>query len=69
LETGGFIDKLRKLKGDMKGIKDDMLPSLYSAIKRKDGAFVQKIIDNLMFQLFDLSEKEIDYLIKKYYHL
>jgi len=68
LETGVFIEKVRKIEVDMKGIKDDMVPSLYSAIERKDSNSVQKTIDHLMFQLFDLSEKEIDYLINKYYH-
>ena len=51
----------------MKFIKDDLFHSLQSALERKDEDFVQKIIDGLIFQLFDLSEKEIDYLINKYY--
>ena len=67
--TDRFINKLREIECDMKDNKDDMFSSLYSAIKKKDGSFVQKIIDYLMFLLFDLKEKEIDYLINKYYHL
>ncbi|GAH11301.1 unnamed protein product [marine sediment metagenome] len=51
----------------MKFLKDDFFHSLQSALERKDDDFVQKIIDDLIFILFDLREKEIDYLINKYY--
>ena len=69
MDIDGFKNKVHELEDDMKSSKDDLFPSLYSALKRKDGIFVQKIVDNLFFQLFNIREKEIDYLINKYYHL
>ena len=69
LAIQGFINKLHKIEHEIKDAKDEILSSLYSAIERKDGNFVQKTIDHLIFQLFNLREKEIDYLINKYYHL
>lgn len=67
MAIGGLKSKLLEKEDHMNVFKDDLFPSLYSAIKRKDANFVQKIIDDLIFQLFDLREKEIDYLINKYY--
>jgi hypothetical protein len=62
-----FKNRIHKLQLVMKFLKDNYFHSLQSALERKDDKFVQKIIDDLIFQLFDIKEKEIDYLIKKYY--
>jgi len=42
--------------------------SISVALKERDQKQVKKIIDMLFFRLFKLDEKEIDYLMKKYYN-
>jgi hypothetical protein len=37
------------------------------AMKEKDDDYIQEIINNLFYQLFDLDGNRIDYLIKEYY--
>ncbi|MFX1448876.1 MAG: TaqI-like C-terminal specificity domain-containing protein, partial [Promethearchaeota archaeon] len=49
--------KLHKLK--------EMSPNTYSQIQNEKN--LQRIIDVLIFNLFDLKEEEIDFLIEKYY--
>ena len=44
-----------------------LLTDLSSALEHNDDIFIQKFIDNLIFQLFELKEEEIDYLFNKYY--
>jgi hypothetical protein len=67
LTVKSFKNRVYELQVGMKFLKDNFFHSVQSALERKDDVFVQKIIDDLIFQLFDLREKEIDYLIKKYY--
>jgi len=66
--TKGFKSRLREFEDDTNFLKDDLFHSLQVALERKDENFIQKVIDSLMFQLFNLREKEIDSLINKYYH-
>ena len=42
---------------------------IISALGNLDDQFFKKTIDNLFFQLFNLKEEEIDYLINKYYQI
>ena len=67
IPVNSFKNKLREFENSMSFLKDDLIPSIYSALERKNGIFVQNSIDNLIFHLFDLKEKEIDYLTNKYY--
>ena len=39
------------------------------AMKEKDDDYIQEIINNLFYQLFDLDGNRIDYLIKEYYNV
>ncbi|MFX0001675.1 MAG: Eco57I restriction-modification methylase domain-containing protein [Candidatus Hodarchaeota archaeon] len=49
-------------------IKDETIKSkIFQALENKDQIFIQYTLDQLIFQLFELSEKEADSLIKKYY--
>ncbi len=45
----------------------DLIPEIKSAFKINDNCVIQRIIDKLFFQLFEVKEKEIDYLINKFY--
>lgn len=40
---------------------------ILSAMTNKDSIFIQRLIENLFFQLFDLNEKEINQLMIRYY--
>ncbi len=46
----------------------NFLPNNFSFKQKIDFNIIKKIIDLLFFQLFNLDEEEIDYLIKKYYY-
>ena len=45
----------------------DLIPEIKSAFEINDNSVIQRIIDKLFFQLFEVKEKEIDYLINKFY--
>ena len=64
-----FTKNLLELEKSTKILERDYSPSLYHAIQVRDGSQIKKIIDDLIFQLFDLREKDIDYLINKYYSI
>ena len=44
-----------------------LLNEIFEFTEQNNQQLVQEIIDKLLFELFDLEEKEIDYLTKKYY--
>ncbi len=46
----------------------DLMADIKVALEYNNKDFIQKIIDKLFFQLFELNEEEIDYLLKKYYN-
>ncbi|MFX0187373.1 MAG: Eco57I restriction-modification methylase domain-containing protein [Candidatus Hodarchaeota archaeon] len=45
----------------------DLMADIKVALKYNDEDFIQKIIDELFFQLFKLNIEEINYLLNKYY--
>ncbi|MFX0070507.1 MAG: Eco57I restriction-modification methylase domain-containing protein [Candidatus Hermodarchaeota archaeon] len=64
--------ELDELRSDLKSYsslfdKVEILDKLIPALENRNVTFIQKVIDLLLFQLFDLKENTIDYLIKKYY--
>jgi adenine-specific DNA-methyltransferase len=46
----------------------DLLADIKVALEYNNKDFIQKIIDNLFFQLFELNKEEIDCLLNKYYY-
>ncbi|MFW9879978.1 MAG: hypothetical protein ACFFG0_43445, partial [Candidatus Thorarchaeota archaeon] len=55
------LTKSSYLKNEARKLK------IIRALKNKNQNFIHHILDKLFFQLFDLNEKEVDSLIKKYY--
>lgn len=45
----------------------ELLPTILTALERKNNSMIQRLIDELFFQLFDLNEDKIDNLLNKYY--
>ena len=45
----------------------ELLPTILTALERKNNSMNQRLIDKLFFQLFDLNEDKIDNLLNKYY--
>ena len=46
----------------------DLMADIKVALESNNKDFIQKIIDELFFQLFELNKEEINYLINKYYY-
>ena len=46
----------------------DLIADIKVALEHNNKDFIQKIIDELFFQLFELNEEEIDYLLNEYYN-
>ena len=44
-----------------------LLNKIFESTEQNNQQLVQEIIDKLLFELFGLEEKEIDFLIEKYY--
>ena len=70
------IKILKKLKMQLSTLKyfncfnqNELIHEITLALENVDDAFLTKTIDHLFFQLFNLKEEEIDYLINKYYQL
>jgi adenine-specific DNA-methyltransferase len=47
--------------------QNELLPTILTALERKNNSMIQRLIDKLFFQLFDLNEDKIDNLLNKYY--
>ena len=62
-----IVQKLLRLKYKFLLENNQFQSRLITAVKNRNKYIVQVILDNLIFQLFDLDEIRIDYLLKKYY--
>ncbi|MHA1489067.1 MAG: Eco57I restriction-modification methylase domain-containing protein [Promethearchaeota archaeon] len=74
INTSNDLTRLKSLKLNIKNFKkppywnqDKLFQDILYALEKNDNTTIQKTIDKLFFQIFDLREKEIDSLIKKYY--
>ncbi|MFX1259837.1 MAG: Eco57I restriction-modification methylase domain-containing protein [Promethearchaeota archaeon] len=62
-----IIQKLRNLKYIFLFKNNQFQSRLIEAVENHNKHMIQALLDSLFFQLFDLDEKKIDYLLKKYY--
>ncbi len=60
-------DKLSNLSYFSITKQDELIQKIIAALENRECHFIRRVIDKLFFQLLDLKEKEIDYLIEKYY--
>lgn len=66
-DINSFTERVVELEQLGGVLKKDMLSQFKESKKNLDVDFIQKIIDSLFFKLFNVEEKQIDDLIKKYY--
>ena len=68
-------ENLRIMKKELSSLKNELyfnhynriFQELLDSLENKDKSAIQDIMNYLFFTLFNLDEKEIDYLLKKYY--
>ncbi len=66
-DINNFTERVVELEQLGEVLKKDILSQFKESKKNLDVDFIQKIIDSLFFKLFNVEEKQIDDLIKKYY--
>ncbi|NHJ23204.1 MAG: hypothetical protein EAX89_01415 [Candidatus Lokiarchaeota archaeon] len=66
-DINNFTERVVELEQLGEVLKKDILSQFKENKKNLDVDFIQKIIDSLFFKLFNVEEKQIDDLIKKYY--
>ena len=62
-----FLNTLSNMSYFSYSNQNDLLSTILTALERKNNSMIQRLIDELFFQLFDLNEDKIDNLLNKYY--